>query len=274
MSNVVAMRSNRVTAIIPRSIEDIARISKGVVASGLAPETLNTEEKVMIAIMHGLEIGLPPMVAIQKIAVVNKRPAIFGDAIPALLWSHNFSLSEEAIEDGHRCTVVRPDGTKITRQFTIDDAKRAKLWGKSGPWQQYPQRMLQMRARGLAARDGAADVLSGMYLAEEAQDIPAATEPADITPPEPTEPSWLDHDALQHHDNRPSVYKYKKEYDGELYTEIVGQAVDCETIEKLKQIPDLYSDELLEMPLNYVKLIRDELEEREKCFNQQAATNE
>jgi hypothetical protein len=45
--------------------------------------------------------------------------------------------------------------------------------------------MLQMRARSLAARDGAADVLSGLYVVEEAQDI-ASEQPApemrDITP--------------------------------------------------------------------------------------------
>ena len=41
---------------------------------------------------------------------------------------------------------------------------------------QYPDRMLQMRARGLACRDGAPDVLSGLYLAEETQEM------HDITP--------------------------------------------------------------------------------------------
>ncbi len=277
MSNVAAIRpKSAINAIIPNGIDEAWRIAKYIEASGLGPSGMKTAEQCMIAIMKGLEMGLPPMTAVERIAVVNGRTTVFSDAIPALLWSNQFRLDEKEIENGYSCTVIRPCGSEITRTFTIDDAKQAGLWGKAGPWKQYPKRMLQMRARGLAARDGAADVLAGMYLAEEAQDI-APDKPVDITPlaaSEPTEPTWLDHKALQHHDNRPSVYKYKKEYDGELYTEIVGQAVDCETIEKLKQIPDLYSDELLEMPLNYVKLIRDELEEREKCFNQQAASNE
>lgn len=278
MSNAVAInQKSTINAIIPNDIEDTWRVAQYVAKSGLAPSGMKTPEQCMVAIMKGLEMGLAPMTAIERIAVVNGRTTVYGDAIPALLWGNKFKLDEKEIENGYSCTVIRPCGSEITRTFTIDDAKQAGLWGKNGPWKQYPKRMLQMRARGLAARDGAADVLAGMYLAEEAQDIPAQADPVDITPPEPsepTEPSWLDHHALQHHDNRPSVYKYKKEYDGELYTEIVGQAVDCETIEKLKQIPDLYSDELLEMPLNYVKLIRDELEEREKCLNQQAASNE
>jgi hypothetical protein len=62
-------------------------------------------------------------------------------------------------------------------RFSVADAKRAGLWGKSGPWTQYPRRMLQLRARGFALRDAFPDVLKGLVTAEEAQDYPA-NEPA------------------------------------------------------------------------------------------------
>jgi hypothetical protein len=52
------------------------------------------------------------------------------------------------------------------------DAKRAKLFDKDGPWKQYPDRMLQMRARGFALRDAFPDALKGFAIAEEAMDIP------------------------------------------------------------------------------------------------------
>src|SRR5690606_41914131 len=55
------------------------------------------------------------------------------------------------------------------------DAKTAGLVGKQGPWSQYPKRMRQMRARGFALRDMFADVLRGMPVAEDLQDMP--TEP-------------------------------------------------------------------------------------------------
>ena len=55
----------------------------------------------------------------------------------------------------------------------MEDAKRAGLYGKQGPWQQYPKRMLQMRARAWALRDVFPDVLRGVHVAEEAQDLPA-----------------------------------------------------------------------------------------------------
>lgn len=165
-----------ISAIVPQSIEEVYRVAKCISESGLAPNGMKTPEQVTVAILTGLEIGLPPMFAIQKIAVINGRPSIWGDAVPALLWARGFKISElmnyeDAANMVAVCTVTRPDGTAIERSFSVAQAKKAGLWGKSGPWSQYPDRMLQMRARGLACRDGAPDVLSGLYFAEEAAEI-------------------------------------------------------------------------------------------------------
>lgn len=157
----------KVTAIIPTSIEETFRLATAISKSGLAPSTLKSAEAIMVAIMHGAELGLPPMMSINKIAVVNGRPTLWGDAVPALLWSRGFKIDESIADGVASCTVTRPDGHKITRTFSETDARKAGLFGKAGPWSQYPSRMLAMRARGLAARDGAADALSGLYLQEE-----------------------------------------------------------------------------------------------------------
>ena len=66
------------------------------------------------------------------------------------------------------CEVTRAGwDTPIRRSFSTQDAKRANLWKKEGPWLDYPKRMLQMRARAFALRDAFADVLGGLYLREE-----------------------------------------------------------------------------------------------------------
>lgn len=65
----------------------------------------------------------------------------------------------------------------VERTFSEAAARRANLWGKSGPWQQYPERMLQMRARAFALRDVFCDVLRGLGSAEEQGDIPARKPP-------------------------------------------------------------------------------------------------
>jgi hypothetical protein len=73
----------------------------------------------------------------------------------------------------------------VTVKFSVEDAKRAGLWGKQGPWSAYPKRMMQMRARGFALRDAFPDVLKGLITAEEAEDYPSQPE-KDITPAKAT----------------------------------------------------------------------------------------
>lgn len=171
-NNVVPLNAGgQITAIVPTNIEEVFRLATAIAKSGLAPNGMKSPEQITIAIMHGMEIGLPPLQAVQRIAVVNGRPTIWGDAIPALLLSRGFRLKETMEGEGDkrfaRCEITRPDGGKVVGTFSVDDAKTAGLWSKQGPWKQYPDRMLKMRARGFAARDGAADVLSGLYLREE-----------------------------------------------------------------------------------------------------------
>jgi hypothetical protein len=175
----------KLMGIVPRNIDEIFRLASAIHKSGLAPKDMNTPEKLTVAIMTGMELGLPPIFAINKIAVINGRPTLWGDAIPGLLLSRGCKIDETLSGAGDTlaatCLVTRPTGETITRTFGVKDAKKAGLWGKAGPWTQYPERMLAMRARAFAARDGAADILGGLYLREEIDDTPA--EPVDITPP-------------------------------------------------------------------------------------------
>jgi hypothetical protein len=55
----------------------------------------------------------------------------------------------------------------------MGDAKAAKLWGKAGPWTDYPKRMMKFRARGFLLRDQFGDILKGLRTAEEARDMPS-----------------------------------------------------------------------------------------------------
>lgn len=136
----------------------------------------------LVAMAYGDSLGMAPLQAMQSVAVVNGVPALYGDGMLALVQaSPVFESIEESIEDGAAvCTVKRRGMKPVQRVFTIDDAKRAGLWGKQGPWQQYPSRMLQMRARSWALRDAFADVLRGIQSVEEVRDIP---EVIDVTPP-------------------------------------------------------------------------------------------
>lgn len=167
------------------TLDDLKRIANMVLVSGCAPNGMNKVESICVAIQMGFEIGLQPMQSIQNIAVINGRPSVYGDAAKGLVESSGLCTEFDEYCEGKEgedsytaiCKVKRLGRTKpITSCFSIADAKQAKLWGKTGPWSQYPKRMLQMRARGFAIRDAFPDVLKGLITAEEARDI------IDVTP--------------------------------------------------------------------------------------------
>lgn len=187
-----------IRAIVPQSMDEAYRLAKAVCMSGLAPRGLDKPESAMVAIMHGMEIGLTPMMALQKIAVINGRPTLWGDGALGLVRGSGLCKYVKEWTEGtgdartaHCETQRNGEPEPQRRSFSIGDAKKAGLWGKQGPWQQFPERMLQMRARAFTLRDTYADVLGGMYLAEELQGtevdrgghIPSA--PALAPPPAP-----------------------------------------------------------------------------------------
>lgn len=181
----------RTFSLMPHSLGEAMELAKLIANSDFAPKDYkNKPGNVVIAIQMGADVGLRPMQALQNIAVINGRPSIWGDAAVALCMPvlERFHETIEGEGDARVATcIVRrkefPD--EVKRTFSVADAKQANLWGKAGPWCTYPNRMLQMRARGFALRDAAADALMGLILAEEAQDYPTPVGVIDITAPEP-----------------------------------------------------------------------------------------
>ena len=181
------------TGLALQSFDDAFRFSKMVAASEFAPKDFKGKpESCMLAIQHGSEVGLSPMQSLQSIAVINGRPTIWGDAALALVQSSPVcEYVKEYIEgQGDSLTAVceakrRGYPAPTVSRFSMADAKRAGLAGKSGPWSQYPERMLALRARGFALRNAFADALRGLITAEEAQDYPqpvVASEPIVVRP--------------------------------------------------------------------------------------------
>lgn len=179
----------KVLALIPQTLDEISTLCGVLMKSNLAPKGA-TREGLMIRIMHGLEIGLKPMQAIQGIADINGHASIYGDAGIGLIQGSNllekhkeeFTGNEFDDDFTAHCIVKRVGCEVHTATFSVADAKRAKLWMKKGktgqdtPWVTYPKRMLMWRARGFAFRDQFADVLKGLRFVEEVRDIPVATD--------------------------------------------------------------------------------------------------
>lgn len=165
----------------PQTFEQALTFCDYLAESDLVPKDFKGKPaNCLIAIQWGAELGLKPLQAVQNLAIINGRPALWGDAVIALVRSSPLCEYITEADDGSMavCRVKRRGESEEVRTFSMDDAKVAGLLGKSGPWTQYPKRMRQMRARAFALRDVFPDVLRGMAIAEEVLDIqPAAEQP-------------------------------------------------------------------------------------------------
>ncbi len=185
----------KINAIVPQDIEAVFRLANVIVVAKMNPKSLDSVEKCTVAILHGLELGLTPMAALQSIAVVNGMPSVWGDGLIALVRASGLleDIQESVDDDADgptiaTCKVKRKDSPSwVVQSFTRPQAMRAGLWKKQGPWVQYPHRMMQMRARAFALRDAFPDVLRGLHSAEEATDMIDVTQTGSATTsaPEP-----------------------------------------------------------------------------------------
>jgi hypothetical protein len=179
----------------PVTLDEAMRFSDMLAKSQMVPKAYQGKpEDVLVAVQWGRELGLAPLQALQNIACINGKPSVYGDAAMALVQASSVceNIEEYFEAEGSPnpvavCVAHRRGRTPVTVKFSVEDAKRAGLWGKTGPWQAYPKRMMQMRARGFALRDAFPDVLKGLITVEEAQDYPSQGE-KDITPPRPSNP--------------------------------------------------------------------------------------
>jgi hypothetical protein len=174
----LSIRQNNFT-IVPQNMQEAITFADMIAKSSFCPDSMKGKGgDVLIAMQMGAEIGLSPMQALQNIAVIKGRPTLWGDAALAVVMAHPCYIGhrewmEGSIKDGTRkacCGITRKNSEEEIKEFSMDDAKAAQLWGKAGPWSQYPDRMLQMRARAFAIRDKFADALRGISCREEVED--------------------------------------------------------------------------------------------------------
>ncbi len=162
-------------SLVPTTFAEAMQFAELIASSDLAPKDYRGKPaNVLVAVQMGANVGLDPMQAIQNISVINGRASLWGDAMLAVCTMHRAWRGIEETYDRStgisKCVVRRANCAPVERTFSVDDAKTAGLWGKTGPWTNYPKRMLQMRARGFALRDSFPDALRGLSSAEEVED--------------------------------------------------------------------------------------------------------
>src|SRR5271157_5591979 len=180
----------RLAVFTPTNMTEAMGLAKLLASSDFVPKDFKGKPgNCFLAMQMGAELGVPPLQALQNIAIINGRPSIWGDLALAVVQAHPDYEDHKEFFSG---TPFNDDYTAVFQikrkgsgwhetKFSVADAKTAKLWNKRGynggdtPWITNPKRMLQMRSRGFGLRDKFADALKGMKLAEEIMDIPPDT---------------------------------------------------------------------------------------------------
>lgn len=187
MSNITVKNTENTSLMLePTNTAEAFALAERLADSKLIPVSFQGKPNdVFVAMMWSRNLGLPIVQGLQSIAVINGRPSIWGDAALAvvkssgLLESFKETITGEGLKLTATCTVVRRgESEPYVESFSMFDAQTAGLTGKSGPWKQYPKRMLRLRARNFCLRNAFPDVLMGIGMAEEQMDIAAANDSA------------------------------------------------------------------------------------------------
>ena len=186
--------------VVLRTLAQIKTWAGEIASSGMAPKGMDSEQKVMLAVQTGMELGFTPMRSLQAVVIVNGRATLMGEAALGLIRASGrlaegtqpmlgcrvTTEAEKLAGEGDLigyCRTKRAGQEWVETLFSQGDAKKAALWDKVGPWKSYPKRMLPWRAVGFHMRDYWSDVGNGLMLADEAMDMRApAPPPRDVTP--------------------------------------------------------------------------------------------
>lgn len=194
--------SKEVTVLNPK-MQEMMGFATELSKSGIVPVAYaGRPSAIFAAIQYGKEFNIPPMSALQNIAVINGKPTLGTDLMVALAMRHPEWGGYEILQSDEKAAKIKVYrvsarlGGKVleyTSSFSVDDAQKAGLLRPNSPWDKWRKRMLKHRAMAFAIRDAFPDVLAGSYAYEEmAPDAGALAEEREITADDEIHASILD----------------------------------------------------------------------------------
>jgi len=170
-------------------IGDIERMADYIVKSGLFGMS-KREQAISLMLLSQAE-GLHPMKAIQEYHIIQGRPAMRADAMLARFQKAGGRVEWHELTDTKaRATFSHPQGGSVTIEWTVQMARQAGLFDKTGSnWKRYPRAMLRARVISEGIRTIYPGVIAGIYTPEEIVDTPPEIIDAEVSPapePEPT----------------------------------------------------------------------------------------
>lgn len=234
------------------TFEQIEAFAERAARSQMVPKDyIGKPDNIIIAVMKGKELGMPPIQALESIAIVNGRSSIWGAMVEALCYASGLVEDHEEHFEGTEgtddftavCTVKRRGvaSPKVGR-FSQKDAKIAGLFGQAVHGK-YPRRMMQWRAKHAPFTDAFPDVLKGLAIreieTEDAVSTPGWTMPVPekgwfTTKPQARSDGWDDtwfNGVVQKLAGEPNAWKW--------LDLLIGCLTDAPALRDVQEIGDL-----------------------------------
>lgn len=173
-----------------RVVADYDQFANAICRTEFVPDGFRGRpESTTAAMMYGREVGLPPMTTLQNMFVVNGKVGMYAEQLRAMVLAagHEFVIDEMT---SHVCTVSakRKDSTRwSTFTYTMEQAKLTPAYQKNPNYKQRPVEMLFARVTGLMCHAIYPDVIRGMGVLEELQDVTPQEATEDAVPVQATE---------------------------------------------------------------------------------------
>lgn len=170
--------------------------AKYLLASGYLPNNIQRPEQVIMIMLKGRELGIPPIHALSHINIINGKPAMSAELMLSQIYRLHPRAQikfEERTDKICHVKAKRDGGQWQDFKFTIENAQTAQLT-RNPSWAKYPRAMLHARVISEMARSLFPDAISGIsYTPEELGEnvdedgtiIADVSEPIPASPPPP-----------------------------------------------------------------------------------------
>ena len=131
LSSALVVSQKPTFSLLPTSLKEAIEISQIMAKSDFVPIAYrNKPGNIIVAIQMGAELGLPPMQALQNIAVINGRPTLWGDAMLAIIMAHK---SFERIKEDDKETIAANKKATCTVKRRGAGAATSYRWRHARP---------------------------------------------------------------------------------------------------------------------------------------------
>lgn len=161
-----------VTFIDKDQLSTIQEYAKYLAEGRALPAGIDNAAKLAMVLHAGKDLGMSTTQALSGITLVNGKPVVWGAVAASLMTANGYKLEWlEATATKARLKVSKEGRGEHVEEFTIEDAKKAGLTSKAGPWQLYPKDMLRWKALARARNFFCPEVGAGMPVKEDYDDV-------------------------------------------------------------------------------------------------------